>query len=90
MPPHEPSASCRSRIHRTALATARRRSGRTGWSSKACSTRSKTRQKRLALTFGGGVGPCSSATPKGSGRVGRRLATTVSGTMVCRAQQAKS
>ena len=27
IPPHEPSASCRSRIHCSAIATARRRSG---------------------------------------------------------------
>jgi len=89
----DPSASCRSRIQRSALRTAYHRSGLNGCRPYACSALSSApnaSSHAVARAVRGRAAVPSSAIPNGTGRTGRRLETTASGTIVWRAQQAQS
>ena len=74
IPPHEPSASCRSRIHRSA--TCELRGG-------------GARSAAAAAASGPGLAPIAVRSTS-DGRTGRSDCATASATNVCRAQQEKS
>ncbi len=98
MPPQQPSFSCRSMIQRPAVFIAALRRARGATLRYWCRALSRrwnapsqlaTRASGLAgLGWWGSV--CSSSSGNGAGRTGRFADTTVSGTIVCRAQQPKS
>ena len=95
MPPHEPSASWRATIHRSARArAAAAEAGRmvalvaVQHPVESVEAAGPRAQRPAARAVRAPVN--SSSSVNGSGRTGRWALTTVSGTIVWRAQQAKS
>ena len=93
MPPQPPSSSCRAMIHSAACRMASARPGRIGAFSYSFKARSSIR-KPVPISPPRGPSTAlpvrSSTSVNGSGRTGRRVATTVIGTTLCRAQQPQS